>query len=63
MALAVIVFKRGTGHEVAKKIQRATGAAGIKPLRRPGKKPQEVRLGQAMKVDYEIKLGAPDIFD
>src|SRR5690349_18224122 len=56
-------FSRWLRFEVAEEVERAIFTARVKPVRRAGKKAEDVGLVVAVQVDDEIKLLLPHLRD
>src|SRR5262249_29873784 len=54
-------FARGLRFEVAEKVERAVFTARVKPVRRAGKKAEDVGFVIAVQVDNEVKLLLADL--
>src|SRR6266851_1138724 len=63
MALAMISFDGRGGPKVCEVIQRSPRTSRVKSLRRTGEKAEQICFRETVKVDDEIKLSSPNVFN
>ena len=63
MAVWIVVFDGRGGAKVCEVIQRSPRTARVESLRRTGEKAEQICFRETVKVDDEIKLSSPNVFN